>query len=196
MNGGTLIFENCVFRNINGRTLKAISDVHADFVDCTFERGAELFLGGSDASFTNCRFTRMRGRRGGAIHSMRLTLFVDHCVFTDCEAAVHVGVIYARESSAAFESEIRNSCFGANTAAANRSDIFVYQSHFEARESCFGDKGGVMNMAGDVVMENVTYEKQCLGCLKGLPANILENDYSPVDTNHATSSTTSSRRRR
>jgi hypothetical protein len=183
MRGGTLIFENCVFRNVSGRPLKAISDVHADFVECTFEGCAGLFVSGSDASFTNCRFTRMGGQRGGAIHSMRSTLFVDHCVFTNCEAAVNGGAIYVRESAAAFESEIRNSCFIANTAKANGTDVFAYQSHLEVRHNCFGGEEGVVNMMGDVAMENITYDRQCLGCLTGPPAEVLENDYSPVDTN-------------
>jgi len=183
VHGGTLLFENCVFRNVSGRAVKAVGQVAVDMVACAFENCAALFFAGSDAAFTNCRFTGMRGQRGGAVYAAKTTLLVDHCVFRDCAAAVNGGALYVRDSAGQFESEVRDSCFVGTRAAVNGSAIFTYASRLEGSGNCFADEESVACLAGTVNFTGSVHDRACSACLRREPAEGIEYGFEPVDTN-------------
>lgn len=189
MKGGTIFFENCQFKNISGRPIKAVSELRVDFTDCIFESTQALFFHGSDASFVNCKFSNIKGQRGGAIYTAKSTLFVNRCSFSNCLAEANGGAIYIRESSENFETEIQDSCFIHNHAKINGSDIYVYLSRIElSGENCFTQsfEESVYSFSSEVSIQNnksVIIDDKCFDCLKKKPAEVLENDYTPTDTN-------------
>ncbi|OHT16539.1 polymorphic repeat outer membrane protein [Tritrichomonas foetus] len=184
MSGGTIIFENCIFRNIkNGRIVKAVSEVRADFTDCSFENCNALFFHGSDASFVNCRFNNMNGQRGGAVYAAKSTIYVERCLFMNCNAEFNGGAIYIRDSPKNFECEVKNSCFINTHAGINGSAIYAYLSYVELSGNCYSKEDDVMNFAGEFVITNTTVDSKCIECMKMPPAEVIPNDYTPVDTN-------------
>ena len=182
MKGGTLIFENCVFRNVSGRPLKGLGEFVADFVDCLFDDCGSLFLSESGASFVNCRFRKMRGKRGGAIYASKSTLRVERCMFVDCHAEVSGGAIYLRDSREHLETEIRTSCFIRTTAAVNGSAIYIYQSHAVLCDNCFPSEDSLMHVNSTVQNDAPTYDSTCAACTTLPPAPYLPIDYTPTDT--------------
>ena len=183
MNGGTVFFENCAFINITGRVIKAVSEVRADFVDCSFTNCHSLFFHGSDASFVNCRFVEMDGKRGGAIYAAKTTLHVDHCTFANCNAHVNGGAIYIRDSAKIFESEIKNSCFINTNAKEDGNAIYIYLSHVNLEGNCYSNENDVSIFESEVNHSNYTINDKCIDCINKPPANVIPNDYTPVDTN-------------
>jgi hypothetical protein len=183
LKGGTIIFENCFFKDLSGRVIKAISEVTATFLDCSFENCAGLFFSESAATFVNCRFLKMKGQRGGAIYASKSTLFIDHCIFVNCEASINGGAVLIRESLESYESEIRDSCFVNTTAAVNGSAVLSYLSYLKVSGTCFARSDSLANLTSVLDLNNNTYDLKCRSCLTQPPAEFVEYDFSPVDTN-------------
>lgn len=189
MKGGTIFFENCRFKNISGRPIKAVAEFRVDFTDCIFESSQALFFHGSDASFVNCKFISSKGQRGGAIYAAKSTLFINRCIFTNCQAEANGGAIYIRDSIKTFETEIKDSCFINNHAELNGSDIYVYLSTIElSGQNCFTQsfEKSVFNLSSEISIQNKTdviIDDKCIECLSRKPAEVINNDYTPTDTN-------------
>lgn len=190
MKGGTIFFENCHFKNISGRPIKAVSEFRVDFTDCVFESTQALFFHGSDATFVNCKFLNCNGQRGGAIYTAKSTLFINRCVFSNCFAKANGGAIYIRDSHEDFESEIKDSCFINNHAELNGSDIYVYLSKIElSGENCFTQsfEKSVFYFSSEISFQNkstnIIINDKCIDCLSKEPVKVIENDYTPTDTN-------------
>jgi len=183
MKGGTIIFENCVFRNIGGRVIKGISEATAEFVDCMFENCSSVFLHGCEAMFTNCIFKDMKGQRGGAIHSIKSTLHVENCKFIRCSADINGGAIYIRDSEEHFESEIIGSCFIGNVAGVNGSSVYAYLSHLTLKDNCYDSNNSIIEHMSELVEEtNNEIDSKCTKCLSKPNKNVIHDDFSPCDT--------------
>lgn len=185
--GGTYVFENCVFRNISGRSIKAISEVRCDFTGCLFESCQALFFYGSDASFTNCRFIRMYGQRGGAVYTAKTTLYIERCLFINCTAKFKGGALYLRDSLECFETEIKTSCFIDTNANVNGSSIYSYLSSIKlSGKNCFTSdfNQSVCNVGGTInIEETQIVDDKCRACITMPLIDIISIDYSPIDTN-------------
>ncbi|KAH0789025.1 polymorphic repeat outer membrane protein [Histomonas meleagridis] len=183
MKGGTLIFENCVFKNITGRAVKSISEFRSDFVDCIFENCNSLFFQSSSGTFTNCKFIGMHGQRGGAIYAIRSTISIINCHFINCIADVSGGALYIRDSPEKYESEVIDSCFINTKAEVNGSAIYVYESNLALSRNCFESESSVYAFGSNVSNEETKYDAKCNECLKKEPKKYIEIDYTPTDTN-------------
>lgn len=179
--GGTIIFENCIFKNITGRTMKALSESHVDFIDCTFEVCHSLFFHGADASFINCIFKDSYGDRGGAIHARKSTVNIRGCSFVRCNATINGGAIYIRDSPENFETEITDSSFiGCN--AQNGTDIYVYLSSIRMRRNCYANKDSVFYYLSTVDEDEIVNEDGCVESL-GRRVKYIQDEFIPTDTN-------------
>ena len=181
--GGTLIFENCIFRNVKGRPIKGIGEVTTDFTDCVFEECGSLFFSECGASFTNCRFKQMRGKRGGAIYAAKTTLNIERCMFVDCHAEFSGGAIYIRDAHERLESEIKDSCFVRTAADVNGSAVYCYCAYVELSGNCFASEKSIVNVSGSVEVTNSTYDATCRAWEAWGPAQPIPIDYTPTDTN-------------
>lgn len=181
MKGGTMIFENCIFKNVSGRPLKAISENIAEFIDCVFDDCTALFFHGSDAMFTNCMFKNMKGQRGGAIYASKTTLHVERCDFINCKADINGGSIYVRDLAEIFESDIINSCFYNSNAKYNGSAVYSYLSYISIDNSCFNDESSIMYYEGNITMLNNEYN-DCKMCLTRPKVETIGYQFTPTDT--------------
>ena len=181
MKGGVILFENCLFKNIQNRIVKGIKELKADFVNCTFENCSSLFFSDSNCAFRNCNFYKMKGERGGAIYASRSTLFADSCKFIDCFANINGGAIYIRESFPKYESEIINSCFINNEAKINSSSIYSYMSYLNLENNCFVDENYIAQYKSKITFSNNTYSNGT-ECLIKKASKYIEFDYTPIDT--------------
>ena len=175
--GGTYIFENCEFANIDGRVVKAVSGANFLFIDCSFSNCSSFFFHDSDATFRNCVFMDMHGDRGGAIHSSRSTLYVDGCAFINCSASVNGGALYVRESSNS--TEITNNCFVSNRAAVNGTAIYAYASSITISANSFDTSDHLFTLASSVKETNTTINARCVHHPSGIS---LDRDFLPCDT--------------
>ena len=182
MKGGTLIFENCLFKNISGKSIKGINELLIEFIDCKFENCSSLFFHGSDVTFINCIFNEMNGQRGGAIHSIKSTLYIDNCKFINCNAEFNGGAIYIRDSISKFESEISNSCFINNNASLNGTSIYSYLSYIELNNNCLLNNNSIYNYGGEIEYSNNIFDNKCFNCLTKPSKKIIQNDFLPCDT--------------
>lgn len=176
--GGTWVFINCVFRNIEGRPFKALAETIVEFVDCQFEKTGSVFAHGADLMFRNCIFSDMTNDRGGCIYARKTTLYVNKCVFVNCKARQSGGAIYVRESNEKFNSEISNNVFHSCSAAVNGSSVYIYMSSLEVRDNQFsGDPEG----AHKEVYEYIGEVGEFLTNKYHVDTQVLVDQYQPLN---------------
>ena len=182
ISGGTFIFENCIFKNIDDYVFKAQTETHVEFVDCKFENTKSVFLLNSDATFINCIFRRTKGNRGGSIYSQKSTLHVEHCFFIDTYAMNHGGAIYIRDSPLEYESEIKDSCFYETKCGQNGTSIYSFSSQIKLSDNCFTSNDPIFSYLSTIDENNRELDSKCEKCFQTEPANVIQDDYTPVDT--------------
>lgn len=162
LNGGAVLFENCLFHNVSGRAVRARGGCRIDFANCTFDGCSSLLISDSSCALRNCVFAN------SSVVAQRSTLFADGCLFTGC------GAVDVRDAPARYECEIAHSHFSAEGCAA----VYGRRAALQLSGNCFAGADSVSARGSRIAHHNTTYSTDCAAI--SVPATPF--DATPVDT--------------